>query len=181
MSSAEGPFGPGLRRRYREEKSRRYFRYHQRLVELEQRCRLDERAEFRNPVGAHEQRGQSEHRANERGQIWGAAWRAITDQDLMLEQQRLCQDGAHATGAQESHEGGQQVDREACLSRREMWSPDRPWPSAQLFRRPDRFRQDGRWSPKLNLHVGREPTQFGLYRLPCALIKFGPIVERLPR
>jgi hypothetical protein len=75
-------------------------------------CRLHERAKFRNPAWAEEQSGQREHTAIERGQIRGAAARAITDQDLMLEQQRFCHDGAQATGAQEFHQGDQQVDGE---------------------------------------------------------------------
>ena len=74
---------------------------HQRLVELQQRCRLDERAKLRNAARAHEQRGQSGDEAIERGQIRRALLGAITDQDLMLEQQRFCHDGAQATGAQE--------------------------------------------------------------------------------
>jgi hypothetical protein len=41
----------------------------QRPVEFEQRCRLDERAKFLNPAGTHEQRGQPDQEAIERGQI----------------------------------------------------------------------------------------------------------------
>ena len=106
MSSADGPLGPGLQRCGEEEKSRRYF--HQGPVELEERRRLDERAKLRNPARAHEHRGQSEYEAIERGQIQGAASRAITDQGLLLEQQRSCDDGAQATGAQQVQEGDQQ-------------------------------------------------------------------------
>jgi hypothetical protein len=54
-------------------------------VELEQRCRLDERAKFRNPARTHEQRGQSEHKAIERGQIRRSLPRPITDQKLMFQ------------------------------------------------------------------------------------------------
>jgi hypothetical protein len=67
-------------------------------VELEQGCRLDERAKLRNPARVHEQCGQSEHDAIDGGQIGSAASRAITDQDLMLEQQRFRGDGADAAG-----------------------------------------------------------------------------------
>jgi hypothetical protein len=81
-------------------------------VELEQRRRLNERAKLRNPARAHEQRGQPEHHAIERGQIRRTLSGAITDQDLMLEQQRFCRDGADATGTREFDEGDQQVDGE---------------------------------------------------------------------
>jgi hypothetical protein len=67
---------------------------------------------LRNPAWAQEQSGQPEHAAIERSQIRGAASRAITDPDPMLEQQRFCHDGARAIGAQEFHKGGQQVDGE---------------------------------------------------------------------
>ena len=61
---------------------------HQGLVELEQRCRLDERAKLRNPPRAHEQRGEAEDEAIERGQIRRALPGSITDQKLMFEQER---------------------------------------------------------------------------------------------
>lgn len=56
---------------------------HQGLVELEQRCRLDERAKLRNPARIHEQRGQSEHKAIERRQIRCSLPRPVADQKLM--------------------------------------------------------------------------------------------------
>ena len=74
------------------------------LVEFEQRCRLDERAQLRNPARAHEQRGQSEHDAIEGSEIRSALSGAIADQQLMLEQQRFRGDGADATGAEEFRE-----------------------------------------------------------------------------
>jgi len=42
----------------------------------------------------------------------GTASRAIRDKDLILEQQRLCRDGANATGAEAFHEDDPQVDGE---------------------------------------------------------------------
>jgi hypothetical protein len=65
-----------------------------------------------NPAWAHEQRGQSEHHAIEHGQIRSAMVAAIADKQLMLQQQRLRSDGAHATWADEFHKGDQQVDGE---------------------------------------------------------------------
>ena len=69
MSSAEGPLGPGLRRRDEEEKSRRYFRSTKALWNLNSVAGLTSAPSFGNPAWAHEQRGQSEHEAIERGQI----------------------------------------------------------------------------------------------------------------
>jgi hypothetical protein len=54
-------------------------------VELEQRCRLDERANFRNPTRAYEQRGQSKHHAIKGGEILSAMAGAIADEQLMLQ------------------------------------------------------------------------------------------------
>jgi hypothetical protein len=79
-------------------------------VELEQCCRLDERAKLRNPAWAHEQRGQSEHEAIERGQIRRALPGSIADQKLMFEQKRFRGDGAYTTWAKQLREGDQQVD-----------------------------------------------------------------------
>ena len=56
--------------------------------------------------------GRRAHTGIERGQIWGAASRATTDQDMMREQQRFGDDCAQATGAQEYHKGDEQVDGE---------------------------------------------------------------------
>jgi hypothetical protein len=77
------------------------------VVELEQRCRLDERAQLRNPARAHEQRAQTEHEAIERGQIWRPLPGSITDQKLMFEQKRLCGDGTDATWGDQLREGDQ--------------------------------------------------------------------------
>lgn len=79
-------------------------------VELEQCCRLDQRAKLRNPARIHEQRGQSEHEVIERGQIRCALPGSITDQKLMFEQKRLCGDGACAARAEQLCAGDQQVD-----------------------------------------------------------------------
>jgi len=62
-------FGTGFAAMRRRGKEQPVFPIHQGLVELEQRCRLDERAKLRNPARIHEQRGQSEHKAIERRQI----------------------------------------------------------------------------------------------------------------
>ena len=85
---------------------------HQDLVELEQRCRLDERAKLRDPAWAHDQCAHTEHHAIEGGEIRSAMAAAIADQKLMFEQKRLCGDGSHATWAEEPREGDQQVDGE---------------------------------------------------------------------
>ena len=83
----------------RGRKEQAVFPVHQALVELEQRCRLDERAELRNPARLHEQRAQAEHQAIERGQVRRAPPGSITDQKLMFEQKRLCGDGTQTTRA----------------------------------------------------------------------------------
>jgi len=58
---------------------------HQGLVELEQRCRLDERAKLREPVRTHEQRGQAEDDAIDGSEIGRPLSGAITDEQLVLE------------------------------------------------------------------------------------------------
>jgi hypothetical protein len=50
-------------------KEQAVFAIHQNLVELEERCWLDQRAKLRNPARAREQCAQTEHEAIERGQI----------------------------------------------------------------------------------------------------------------
>lgn len=79
-------------------KGQAVFPIHQGLVELEQCCRLDERAKLRNPARAHEQRAQTKHRAIERGQIRRTLPGSITDQELMFEQMRFCSDGTYTPG-----------------------------------------------------------------------------------
>ena len=71
----------------------------QRLVELEQRRRLDEPAKFRNSARANQQRGESEHAAIERGEIRCPLSGSITDEQLMLQQQRLYGDSSRTPWA----------------------------------------------------------------------------------
>ncbi len=52
------------------------------------------------------------HKAIERGQIRGALSGAITDHELMLEQQRFSGDGADTTWVKELRQGDKQVDRQ---------------------------------------------------------------------
>jgi hypothetical protein len=79
-------------------------------VELEECCRLDERANLGNPARAYEQRGHSEHKAIEGRQIRCALPGSIADQKLMFEQKRLCGDGACTARAEQLRDGDQQVD-----------------------------------------------------------------------
>ena len=58
-----GTFGTGLAAMRRGRKEQVVLTIHQRPVKLEQCCRLDEGAKFRNPARAHEQCGQCEHEA----------------------------------------------------------------------------------------------------------------------
>jgi hypothetical protein len=112
MSSGDGPFGPGLTALPRRGKEQAVFAINQCAVELEQCCRLDQRAKLRNPARIHEQRGQSEHEAIERGEIRCALPGSIIDQKPMFEQKRLCGDGAYAARAEQLCAGDQQVDGE---------------------------------------------------------------------
>src|SRR6202521_3659272 len=61
---------------------------------------------------AHEEGGQPEHEAIERGEIRRTLSGAIADQELMLEQERLSCDPAHAARAEEFREGNEQMDRQ---------------------------------------------------------------------
>ena len=83
---------------------------HQRFVELEQRRRPDERPQFRNPVRANPERRQSEHEAIDRRQIRCTLSGAVTDKQLMPEQQRLGADSSHTPWAQQRRAGDQHVD-----------------------------------------------------------------------
>ena len=60
----------------------------------------------------HEQRGQAEDEAIELRQIRRTLSGAIADEQLVLQQQRLCGDGAYATRAEQLREGHEEVDRE---------------------------------------------------------------------
>jgi hypothetical protein len=59
-------FGTGLAAMRRGGKEQAVFAIHQNLVELEERCWLDQRAKLRNPARTHEQRAETEHEAIER-------------------------------------------------------------------------------------------------------------------
>ena len=59
---------------------------------------------------AHEQRGQAEEEAIRRSEIGRPLPGAITDEQLVLEQQGLGGNGADAAGAEELREGDQQVN-----------------------------------------------------------------------
>src|ERR1700674_1548893 len=61
---------------------------------------------------AHEEAGQPERKALERGEIRHTLSGAIADQELMLEQERLSCDPAHAARAEEFREGNEQMDRQ---------------------------------------------------------------------
>ena len=105
-------FGTGLSAMRRGRKEQAILAIHQGLVELEQRGRLDECAQLRNPARIHKQRSQTEHDAIERRQIRCSSSGSIADQKLMFEQKRLRGDGPHATWAEQLCEGDQQVDGE---------------------------------------------------------------------
>jgi len=83
---------------------------YQGLVELEQCRRPDQRAKLREPVRTHEQRGHAEDEAIDGSEIGRPLPAAITDEQLVLEQQGLGGDGADAAGAKELRKGDQQVD-----------------------------------------------------------------------
>ena len=59
---------------------------------------------------AHEQRGEAEEETIDGSEIGRPLPGAITDEQLVLEQQRLGGDGADAAGAKELRNGDQQVD-----------------------------------------------------------------------
>jgi len=105
-------FGTGFAAMRRRGKEQAVFPIHQGPVEVEERRRLDERAKLRNPARAHEQRGQSEYEAIERGQIRRALPGSIADQKLMFEQKRLCGYGAYAAKPKQLRDGDQEMDNE---------------------------------------------------------------------
>src|SRR6202047_5449140 len=75
---------------------------------------------------AHEEGGQPEHKAIERGEIRRTLSGAIADQELMLEQERLSCDPAHAAGAEEFREGNEQMDRQEKQIAHELKLSRRP-------------------------------------------------------
>ena len=81
-----GTFGTRFAAMRRGGKEQAVLPIYQCIVELQQRCRLDQRAKLRNPARVHEQRGQTEHQAIERGQVRRALPESIADQKLMFEQ-----------------------------------------------------------------------------------------------
>ena len=101
MSCVEGPFGPGFRFRREEENSRRYFRWTSALWNLNSVAGLRLGDAFANAMWAHGAGGQPEHKAIERGEIRRTLSGAIADQELMLEQESLSCDPAHAARAEE--------------------------------------------------------------------------------
>jgi hypothetical protein len=93
------PFGTGFAAMRRGKKREGGISDRACLGESNQRCRLDQHAKLRNSTLGHEQRGQTEHEAIERGQIRRALPGSIADQKLMFEQKRLCGDGAYTAWA----------------------------------------------------------------------------------
>jgi hypothetical protein len=61
---------------------------------------------------AHEEGSQPEHKAIKHREIRRTLSGAIADQELVLEQERLSCDPAHAARAQEFREGNEQMDRQ---------------------------------------------------------------------
>jgi hypothetical protein len=97
-------FGTRFAAMRRRGKEQPVFPIHQGLVELEQRCRLDERAKLRNPARIHEQRDQSEHKAIERRQIRRSLPRPVADQKLMFQSGN--KDYANNCGPQDAGQTG---------------------------------------------------------------------------
>ena len=73
-------------------------------MKLQQRCWLDERAKLRDPAPTHEQRGQAEYDAIRCREIRSTLSGAIANEQLMLQQQRLCGNGTDATRAEQSQD-----------------------------------------------------------------------------
>ena len=110
MRSADGPFGPGLRRRQREEKSRRYLRSTSALWNLNSVAGLMSVPTFGIPARTHQQRGQSDYHAIAGGEIRCAMAGPITDKQLMLQRQGLRDDGTRTTWTEQLCEGHQHMD-----------------------------------------------------------------------
>lgn len=88
------------------------FSIDQRLVESLQRNRLENRGDLRDSSGTDEQRGQSEHESIDGGQRWGAVPRTTADDQLMLQDQGLGDNGANTTGSHELGKGDDKLNRE---------------------------------------------------------------------
>ena len=88
MSAEDGPFGPGLRGRPEEEKSRRYLRSTKALWHLNKVADLTIADNFGiRRGGTKTVISQSEYKAIERAEIRSPLSRAIADKQLLLEQQ----------------------------------------------------------------------------------------------
>ena len=85
---------------------------YQRSVESVQCCRLDDRAKLRDTPRIHEQRRDPEHKTIKRSEIGRSLSGSIANQQLMLENQGLCGDGAGTTRAEELYESDDQVNRQ---------------------------------------------------------------------
>jgi hypothetical protein len=61
---------------------------------------------------AHEEGSRPEHKTIEHGEIRRTMSGAVADQELMLKQERLSRDPAHAARAEEFREGNKRMDRQ---------------------------------------------------------------------
>src|SRR6267154_6233046 len=109
MSSAEGPLGPGLRRCAEEEKSRRYLRSTRTLWNLKSVAGLTSAPTFAIRRGLTNSVLRPSTKRSSVVRFGVRCPGSITDQKLMLEQKRLCCDGAYTTWADQLREGDQQV------------------------------------------------------------------------
>ena len=80
-------------------------------MKSEQCCGIDARAKLRDTSRIQKKRGESENKAIDGGEIRGALARAIGDQQLVLEEQRLGGDGACTTSAHEFGDDDDEVNR----------------------------------------------------------------------
>jgi hypothetical protein len=88
------------------------FVLHQRLMELEQDRRFEDDGKRWDPARIQEERGQTEQNAVAGSQSRGASTRALTDQQLMFQQQGFGGNCADTTGSQEFGKDGQQLNDE---------------------------------------------------------------------
>jgi hypothetical protein len=105
VSRAQGPFGPGFRLQHEGEEQTAFFRSTNALWNLNSVAGLRLGDAFANAMWAHGAGGQPEHKAIERGEIRRTLSGAIADQELMLEQESLSCDPAHAARAEEFSRG----------------------------------------------------------------------------
>ena len=83
---------------------------HQRVMELEEGRRLEDDGKRWDPARSHEERGQTEQKAVAGGQSRGASTGALTDQQLMFQQQGLGGNRADPTGPQKFGKNRQEVN-----------------------------------------------------------------------